>query len=182
MRLPLILASLIIVMFLTFQPRSLNYLSPHARTSYLNHFLNQTISTHYLDPQKYWETREFYFPGVFYVFQDGLTDQSIHNFSVQTGLALSPVESFPILIYQSPKWHSYESLVNTNQLSDLINLPNLTPLYQDSQTKIYQDGNLTYFFFIKPYDELKTTNGFIYTKEHILQDYQYWFGVSVVTR
>ncbi|PIV08470.1 hypothetical protein COW38_01900 [Candidatus Collierbacteria bacterium CG17_big_fil_post_rev_8_21_14_2_50_45_7] len=182
MRLPLLVTLTIAICYLLFQPRIINYLLPTARTNYLDQLLQQTKSTKHLDPQKYWETREFYYPGVFYVFQDGLSIDNITDFVHQTGINLKLKGDFPILVYKSPKWSSYESLVNTNQLADLVDLPSSTPIYQDSQTIIYQIDNKVLIFFIKPYDELKVTNGFIYTKEAILKDYYYWFGVSVITR
>jgi hypothetical protein len=166
---------------LVFQPRLPNYFIPQVRSLYLNHFLDKTVANSHLSPQDYWQTREFYYPGVFYVYQDGLEPNHIEQFTTTTALRLHTQGTFPILFYDSPKWQSYESLVNTSELADLVDLPDYPILYSDSETKIYRTGDQTIFFFIKSYSELKITNGFIYTKEQILKDYRYWFGVSVVT-
>ena len=182
MRFQLSVLIIIIICFFSFQPRTLNYLFPSMRTSYLQQLINDTSSLGHLNPQMYWKTREFYYPGVFYVFQDGLGDNNFDNFTKQTGLSPQRLGSFPILVYNSSKWQSYEALVNTDKLEDLVKLPTSSPVYSDKETKIYVEGNKTYFFFIKSYDELKITNGFIYTKDQILKNYRYWFGVSVVTR
>lgn len=182
MRFPLIVTALILACFIIFQPRIPNYLSASSRMSSLNHLLTATSESNHLDPQKYWETREFYYPGVFYVFQDGLTQAHFDQFSKNTRITLKTESTFPILYYNSPKWQSYEALVSTNNLVDLTTLPLEQPLYQDSETKIYQVDGKTIIYFIKNYDELKITNGFIYTKEAILKKYLYWFGVSVITK
>jgi|GEM_PF-2645521 len=181
MRFSLILATLVFALFFMFEPRLPNYFSSHARAIILNSLISKTQANRSLNPQQYWETREFYYPGVFYVFKDGLTDQNIADFESQTMLNLKRANTFPILVYSSTKLHSYESLVNTNQLLDLVNLPDATLLYEDGETKIMKNNGLTYIFFIKPYSELMVTNGFIYTKEEILKNYQFWFGVSVIT-
>lgn len=182
MRFPLLVFIIIVISFFSFQPRTLNYLFPSVRASYLGQLLTDTTNSSHLNPQKYWETREFYYPGVFYVFQDGLSSANIDDFSKATGIAPVQPGSFPILVYNSPKWHSYEALVNTDDLSLIVKLPSSNPVYSDAETKIYVEGDKTFFFFIKSYDELKVTNGFIYTKDQILKNYHYWFGVSVVTR
>ncbi len=181
MRLPLILAILIFLLFVAFSPRLPNYLFPSIRSQYLGRLLSSTKANSHLDSQKYWETREFYYPGVFYVYNDGLNDNNLKDFTQKTGLELKTDGTFPIFVYSSPKWHSYEALVNSNVLSDLVSLPQSLPIYQDSETQIYQLEGKTLIYFIKSYDELKTTNGFIYTNNEKLRDYRYWFGVSVIT-
>ncbi len=182
MRFPVLVLIIVIISYISFQPRTLNYLFAPMRNYDMQNLIKKTSLKKHLDPQKYWETREFYYPGVFYVYQDGLTNANIDSFTKLTGIAPLQVGSFPILVYNSSKWQSYEALVNTDKIEDVVKLPSSTPIYSDSETKIYAEGDKTYFFFIKSYEELKVTNGFIYTKDEILKNYHYWFGMSVVTR
>ena len=182
MRIPLTMLIVILLTYFIFQPRLLNYVFPSARSASVSHMLDSAKNQNHLDSQLYWETREFYYPGVFYVYRDGLEDKHIAGFTKDTGLNLQTEGTFPILVYKSNKWMSYESLVNTSDLGKLVDVVGSTVLYEDKETKILKDGDRTYIYFIKNYDELKTTNGFIYTKEEILKDYRYWFGVSVVTK
>lgn len=182
MRNPWFLTLLIFVTFLLFQPRIPNLLSKNLRQNYFGHFIDNTTQANHLDPQTYWETREFYYPGVFYVFEDGLSSAHVEDFSQKTKIKLKrDLDSFPILVYDSPVWSSYEALVNTDKIEEIVSVVGDNLIYQDDETTIYKDGNTTYVYFIKQYDELKITNGFIYTKDKILKNYNYWFGVSVVT-
>lgn len=178
---PLFLILLIFATYLIFQPRIPNFLFKPARLNYFDKLIVNTTNKNHLDPQLYWETREFYYPGVFYVFEDGLTQDHIKSFSSQNQITIRDTNSFPILVYNSAKWSSYEALVTTDKIEELVEIKGSNLVYEDKQSKIYKDDNKTYIYFTKPYDELKVTNGFIYTKDKILKNYNYWFGVSVVT-
>ncbi|EKD94133.1 MAG: hypothetical protein ACD_27C00032G0011 [uncultured bacterium] len=182
MRLPAFLGIFLIAAYLVISPRFSHLLFPFARQSSLDRLISQTQATRHLDAQKFWETREFYYPGVLYVYQDGLSERELSDFQTKSGLKLKSAPALPILTYDSPKWQSYEALVNTNVLSDYLNLPSSAPVYRDDETQIYLESDKTYIFFLKSYPELRVTNGFVYRSEEVLSQYNYWLGVSVITR
>lgn len=182
MRLPLFISLLISILFIFFQPRLRNYLFPAFRTAYLEQLIQSTKADFKLDAQRFWQTREFYYPGVFYVAGDGLAESHLRNLEKTTGLTLPSGDQYSILVYDSPKWQSYEALVDADSLQDVITLPDLPPIYEDGETHIYQQGDTTYIYFLKSYDELRTTNGFVYRDETNLSRYRAWFGVSKITR
>lgn len=160
-----LLLIIIIVSFLIFTPKVASMLFPLKRQMILQTFISSTKQSNKIDPQKFWEFREFYSPGYFNFNRNGLTNTQIKTEESKTGILVNmKYVSRIFLTFTSPHLNSFEALVTTAKLSDVIDtamLGSKETIFSNNSTLIYKDSEeRTHIIFLKPLSEMQRANGF----------------------
>lgn len=173
--------------FVFFTPKVTSSLFPFRRDMVFNSFLQNTRKTNVIDPQKYWEFREFYSPGYFDVSTKGIDLQKINT--TLRELNASPTNiSVYFSKFNSRHLVSLEGLTKNSFLSEVFN-KNKTDikkvLFENSTSIIYKNNqNQTYVIFILPISEMEKANGFFdyNSKDKDLLKDMNWFNIAKLDR
>ena len=172
----------IVALFLTLQPKVAALLFPQLRAKMRNNFLSQVQQQHDINPQLFWQFREFYSPGSFTFFpqyEDLAGGLVLKN-------SIAPITKVPILDFHSPFITSSDSLIFRENWQKYMNVKNISAhdvLFQNPTTLIYQaENNQLKIIFVKPIEEMQIANGFFdYTdqEKQLLQN-RYWLDETTV--
>lgn len=179
------LFAIIIVCFLLFVPKVASTLFPFKRQMILHDFMSTVKQQKTIEPQKFWEFREFYSPGYYTVSKTGLSQSQIQSVENKVGVTLANTPGTDIfLIFTSPHLSSLEALVTTNSLSDAVTVGNTQKtkiLLSTSNETVFTDtqGN-TYIIFLKPVSAMQTANGFFdyNDADKALVQGKYWLDIT----
>jgi len=159
-----LLLIIIVVSFVILSPKISSMLFPQKREMVLQTFISSIKQNNSIDAQKFWEFREFYSPGYFTFDRNGLNNTQIKTVENKTGIFVNMQHVSRIfLTFTSPHLNSYEALVTTTKLSDVVNSQALGPktIFSNSNTLMYKDSQgLTHVIFLKPLSEMERANGF----------------------
>jgi len=160
-----LLLVIIVVSFLILTPKIASTLFPIKRQMILQTFISSTKQTNNIDPQKFWEFREFYSPGYFTFNRNGLTNAQIKTIEDKTGIPVDMKNVSKIfLIFTAPHLNSFEGFVTTTKLSDVVNIQALgskETIFSNNNTLMYKDSmGSTHVIFLKPLSEMERANGF----------------------
>lgn len=160
----IVLFFIITGLFVLLTPKISSRLFPFVRQARWNSFITQTLSEGNINPQKFWEFREFYSPG-YYTFDrnglDKLTLSKAQNI-INIPLNIQYIDRF-FITFTSPQLTSIEALTTANNLSKVVNLNSLNKnfiLLSKKNQIIYKNKQTVYLFFLKTNKEMKTANGF----------------------
>ncbi len=179
---------LLLAVFLITEPKISSYLFPLKRHETWNTFINQVKKTNYIDPQKFWEFREFYYPGYFTFAKNGLPITQMNKFFTSANIILkSNVSPFPFLMYQADKkLTSLETLVAEDKLDQLIDrfsFQNISVIYSSPTSLIYtRDKNNAVIIFVETENEMLRANGFFDFREKNKAPIagKHWFVITSV--
>jgi hypothetical protein len=186
--LPSIIVLIIVLsLFFVLPPKIQSQLSPSQSQKLLITFIDQTKQNQKVDPQQFWQTREFYSPGSAFLQKEGLPQQQTKDILSTAGIRTNPqVTLHSFLLFQSPKWQSLETFVTKETIPDLItiNNANYSKIIDTPALQLYENDNSYKLIFIKPIKEMITANGFFDYKEKdmaLLKD-KYWMTVNVIEK
>lgn len=184
---PLIIAVIVVLLFILFQPKLSAQLFPFKRQMIWNEFATNVKTDGQIDGRTFWQFREFYYPGYFTFDRLGLSKQKISVAEEKLNIELLPEASASaFLIYKSDKVNSLEALVNTDDLSTAVSdkvFSNENVVLQNTSTSIYLSPKKARIFFIKPTDEMVTANGYYdykNTQDKAIIEGKYWLSVTEV--
>lgn len=178
---------IIVVTFALFSPRVSSALFPFKRDAVFNQFIEQTKKVSSIDPQKFWEFREFYSPGYFEFSEKGVGKESREK-------ALGKLEALPkavdlyFSIFRSKHLISIEGLTKEASLDEVLNKDKSdiqSVLFEDSRSIIYKNaGGETYIIFTLPISEMRKANGFFEYdgKDKELVKDKNWFTITKLDR
>lgn len=184
----LILTGIILASFLLFVPKVSSSLFPFKRQMIWNNFLSETTSQRKIDPQKYWEFREFYSPGYFTFSREGFKENQINQTLNDINI---PIEEKSIernfLIFNSPRIISIDSLTKLNDLNKIIDfnkLHNKKILFRNSDSIIYlENEKQAKIIFLLNSEDMKKANGFFDVNsandQRIIEN-KYWINITSI--
>lgn len=177
----------ITIIFALFTPRISSSLFPFKRAMVFNQFVRQTKQNNLIDPQKFWEFREFYSPGYFEFSDKGVGPDKLAT-------ALRELEVLPqgidlyFSVFNSRHLVSVEGLTEKTSLNEVLNKNELdiqSVMFEDSRSIIYKSiKSKTYIVFILPISEMRKANGFFEydgKDKKLLKD-KNWFSITELDR
>jgi hypothetical protein len=178
-------AAIILISFLLLSPRVSSALFPFRRAMVWDNFISTARSTNNIDPQKFWEFREFYSPGYFELKTTGLD-----NNTVQEALSLIDVPikrqaiNLPFDKFTSSRVTSLDSLTTQKTLIDILekDIPQSDVLLRTNTGIIYKEGKSIKIVFVKPENEMKKAVGFFEYdgKDKEVTKGKYWLNITSV--
>jgi hypothetical protein len=148
-----------------------------------NNFLTQVQKDKKIDPQKYWEFREFYSPGYFTDNKTASSDQV--NTALTTYGVLTSNNFSTLLSFQAPLSESIDTLTTETTFKNLVKTPSTTSiLFQNDNSLIYKsDDHHVIITFLLPLSEMKKANGFFDygEKDKKLVEGKNWFSILRIT-
>ncbi len=174
---------IIIILFLLFVPKIASSLFPFKRQMLWNNFLIQVQKDKKIDPQKYWEFREFYSPGFF---TDNKTATSDQVTKALNTYGVSPSNNFSTLLtFHAPLSESIDTLTTETALKNLVKIPSASSiLFQNDTSLMYKsDDHHVIITFLLPLSEMKKANGFFDygEKDKKLVEGKNWFSILRIT-
>lgn len=168
--------ALLIVLAVILTPKlSANF--PIKRQRTLNTFLQQTEQNQAIDAREFWQFREFYSPGHFFLAKDG---NAIENIPYVDSLKIKQQVISDQSYFVSSNMQSIDGLTTSSSLSAIMRLPQTSFLIKKNTLVVYKTPHTVVMAFLLPPSVLKTTNGFLYkTPDSELQG-KYWVDISVV--
>lgn len=179
-----LLAIVILVCFLVFTPKVSSYLFPQKRVLLWQNFLTDVKKQNQINPQKYWEFREFYSPGYFEFSRNGFSNNQTQKSLQQIGIPLTNETILPVLAFQSPYLQSLDLLTPTGTLSSYVTIPAKQLIFQNKSSLIYeQDAKTVNIVFLFPESEMKKANGFFdyAEKDKEFVKGKYWLNITKIT-
>ncbi len=175
--------AVITVSFLLFTPRVASSIFPFKRAMVFDGFLKNTRQVNSIDPQKYWEFREFYSPGYFDFSDKGIDATKVSN-ALQK-LNISPQDiSIYFAKFNSKHLISLDGLTKDRALSEVFDKSKAgikEVLFENSNSIIYKNNqDQTFVVFLLPISEMKKANGFFDYEnkdKNLLKD-KNWFDIT----
>ena len=150
-------------------------LLPYNRSNEITTFVQQVRQTKQVNPQAFWELREFYSPGYFRVEKNGIEISHDQLSFVKRSTPL------PFSFFTAPLTKSYDFLVPQSSLSAYISHPYTKILVQTPTLLISQGTDNTLIAFILPTSELLKANGFFkFSEDKKLLEGKYWLDVTLL--
>lgn len=176
----------VVLLFTLLVPKVSSQIFPQKNELNLNHFISEIQKDKKINPQAYWEFREFYSPGFFDFSKNGLDKNN-------TRKALGKIEISPIgidyyfLKFNSAKTVSLDGFTKKTKFSDLIDKKTMQIneiFLENDNSIVYKDNeNQTFVIFLLPSTEMLTANGFYDVnskKDADLMRGEYWFNVTKI--
>lgn len=185
----LLVATATIVLFLLFTPKISARIFPFLSDYRLQSFIKSTQSTNSIDPQSYWEFREFYSPGSFEVNKTGLDDTEVLSLVSDLGISWNTdTIGIPFLKFTSPNTQSVDYLTESQTLSNILlseSIDKAAVLFQtDTDLIIKSDQSTIAIIFIKSPEDMKKANGFFDYRDvdKKLTENKHWMNITLITR
>lgn len=184
---PLLLLIIIFLSFIFFTPKVASSLFPQKRQMILQNFIKDTITEGKINPQAYWEFREFYSPGSFEFSRRGLSPTILTTVIKTWNIPLrQPTDIFPFLLFTSPHLQSVDSLTTMAEMEETVDSNKLATtqiLFKNENAIIYQtDKETVKIIFLLSGDEMKKANGFFEynEKDKKLTQGKYWLNTTLI--
>ena len=189
-RLLLLTIFLLFILWLLLQPKisSRIPLLKFKKDHRLEQFIGNSEKNQTIDPQKYWELREFYSPGYFVFKRGGLKKEEITEKLEEVNVPITAENlTFSFLTFNSPKWNSLEALVEKSSLHDYVKEDKLIGkeiLVNNERLLIYNEGPVIKIIFLLPMDPMENANGFFDYREvdHQLVKNKYWLNLTKIDK
>lgn len=159
---------------------------PFQRHTVLQKFLRESQAKKTVDPQSFWQFREFYSPGHFEFSKTGFKKDALEAARTTIDMPIQKDIGTPFLVYHSPYLGSIDSLVTDHSLHTLVDekeLKNIHILLKTDTTLIYEDSdNSVKMIFIKPLSEMEKANGFFDYKgsDMNIVNGKYWLNMTAI--
>lgn len=176
---------IIVITWVTLTPALSNTLFPPIRQQKLSNFITTLKQTQKLDPQTYWQFREFYTPGTS-TFSNTyqISPEQIPNDVSQVLNPLKDQASIsPFLVFNSSRIHSLDAL--TAKSLDLLTYTNSSTQYlvKTPHLLLSEDEQNYYLVSLLPTTEMKKANGFFQDDTNSPYfDNKYWLDVAVIKK
>lgn len=146
-------------LFVLLQPKVSSLIFPQKRAAIRAEFIQRVVADQYINPQVFWQFREFYSPGSFTFDPKYSEVAGVLKFTYP--FRQSKIE---LLKFHSPYLDSYDAIIQKNlaeqYLQEAIQQPKQI-LFQDLRSIIYLDqSDEMRIIFVKPIEEMMQTNGF----------------------
>lgn len=171
---------------LTLLPKLTSSIYPQKRAVILNQFIASTEKNGSLNPQEYWQFRDFYSPGFYSFNRHGLGKDKTSTFINTTHIMLTDPTANIFLKFTSPKLTSLDILTSKSTLDDVVSMngSNKNIIYNDKTTKIFrQTPNTITILFEKTGNDMKKANGFFdyQNEDKNVTDGKYWLNITELT-
>lgn len=174
---------IILISFFLFVPKISSSLFPFKRHMLWDTFLTQVQKDRKIDPQKYWEFREFYSPGYFTDNKTASTDE-ITNALKKYGIKGDRTFT-TLLVFHAKNAESIDTLTTMTKFDAIIApLPHNNILFKNNDSLIYKpDETHVVITFLKPLSEMEKANGFFdyREKDKELVKGKMWFNITKLT-
>jgi hypothetical protein len=180
-----VLTLIIIGLFVVLSPKVSSLLFPIKRQAILNDFISKTKLAGRIDPQSYWQFREFYSPGYFTFSRTGIEKSLLDKAKKEINISYDEkgIDLFPLFF--SSRWlNSLDMLTKQKDLNSLISemqIQNNKIIFMSNNSIIYKDGqNTIKIVFLLSNNDMQTANGFFDYKEKdkIITQNENWFNVT----
>lgn len=166
-----------ILAFILLQPKVTHTLFAFQRQKTLTDFLETVRNAQTIDPQVYWQFREFYSPGNF-----TLNPEAVGVYQTFRVIGLHDQET-PLLYFSAPNLHSVDSIVDSpdNYYQEIAAVEN--PVFRNATSVIYQTSPQTLqLLLITSIAEMKKANGFFdyLPVEMKLLENKYWLNQTEI--
>ncbi len=185
----ILLLVFIVVLFVVLSPKVSSLLLPFKREAILNEFINKTKVAGAINPQEYWQFREFYSPGYFTFSKTGITRTLIENAAGKIGIRYDQEKIDLIdLLFSSQKLSSLDMLTKQSSLSavfDKKQFQNGKILFSNKNSLIYQvDAKTIKIIFLLTNKDMQKANGFFdYTNiDKKITEGENWFNITSLTK
>lgn len=162
-------------------------LFPWKRQEILQNFLHDVQKEKTVNPQSFWEFREFYSPGYYIFNKNGVSQIQLLTAQKKISVPLKTqyIDSI-FLTFTSPHLTSIEALVTTPDVEKIVavqKVPKKFIIFSGKNEIVYRDlGNNLHIIFVKSESLMATANGFFdYTgDDKNLVTGKYWFDSTVL--
>ena len=176
---------LIVSLFIVLSPKMSNIVFPQKRQATLNSFIENVKTKGTIDPQAYWEFREFYSPGFFTFSRDGISVFLSKRAKNTIGLTYK-IEAIDLVysFFSSQRLQSLDMLTKQSSLSGLIDgkqFQNGKLIFLNKNSLIYQKDDKTIkIVFLLTNEEMKKANGFFdyKDKDKKITEGENWFNIT----
>ncbi len=178
----LIFLFLMVTLFVFLEPKVSARLFPFVRTSRLNSFLTDVLTSQKIDGRKYWEFREFYSPGVFTYDKKGIKDSIVQGL-VQNDVFIDGQDILPFLFFDSSFLQSIDSLTGMTSVTRFIKTDSKNVLINTTVLFISKNNKEILLVFLLPYIDMERTNGFFdyQEKDKTLVKDKNWLNITKIT-
>ena len=169
--------------FILLVPKVASRVFPQKREMLLNAFITQVKRDQKIDPQKYWEFREFYSPGYFNFSEKGIDMSNLKDGHSDLSRSADMIDLY-FLGFYSKNLISLDGLTEEASLNKVFYKDKLSTkevLFESHNAIIYKDTTgQTYIVFLLPISEMKKANGFFdYNKNELkFLDKKNWFNIT----
>lgn len=185
----ILLLVFIVVLFIVLSPKVSSLLLPFKREAILNEFINKTKASGAINPQEYWQFREFYSPGYFTFAKTGISNSLMKNAAGKIGIKYDQKTiDLTDLLFSSQKLSSLDMLTKQSSLSavsDKKQFQNGKILFSNKNSLIYQVNAKTIkIVFLLTNNDMKRANGFFdYTDiDKKITEGENWFNITSLTK
>ncbi len=178
---------LIVLLFSLLSPKVSSLLFPFKRQAVLSEFINKTKLEGTINPQSYWQFREFYSPGSFIFSRTGIDSSLIGKAAKEIGIQYNHSRiDLTELLFSAQRLNSLDMLTKQSSLKNIIDLGQFKKDKIISTGKnylIYQEGikTIEIVFLLSNSDMQKANGYFDYSdKDKQITEGQNWFNVTSV--
>lgn len=175
------LFAILVLSFVLLEPKVSALIFPLKRQLVFQNFIKGVKRNGKIDPQEYWQFREFYSPGYFLFNRNGLSAKDIGNFEQNAGVEKGKL--IPFLLFTSTHLKSIDALTTDNVFFKNLKIPSGSEIiFQTSGQQIYKNnGRYTILFELRVSD-MKRANGFFdYTgTDKKLVEGKYWVNITLI--
>jgi len=176
---------LIILLFAILSPKISSMIFPQKRQAILNDFINKTKLEGMINPQQYWQFREFYSPGYFTFSRTGITKSVSENVTNEIGIKYNQKEiNLTDLFFSSQRLTSLDMLTKQSTLNQLIDEKEFQKgkiIFMSRNSLIYQKNpeTIQIVFLLSNVDMQKANGFFDYKdKDKQLTEGGNWFNIT----
>ena len=177
----------IISLFTFLSPKISSQVFPFKRQAILNEFINATKQRGSIDPQEYWQFREFYSPGYFIFSRTGIEKSSVQQSNEKIGIKYDEKQlSLTFLVFSSPLANSLDILTTESDLNKIVDLKQFSKenfIFADKNSLIYREDSRTIkIIFLMDNSKMRIANGYFDygEKDKLLVENKNWFNVTVI--
>lgn len=182
----IILGIVVLGLFLFLSPKISRVIVPNIKSRDWSTFQEKLVKNKTVDPQTYWEFREFYSPGVFTINNEGIQDASVKSFyaALPEGFQSQPELSFSQ--FKSPLLTSIDGLTSQTSIKEIVNHEEVSTtniVTQSNTLLLYKINNNKYLLILlfTP-EQMKKTNGFWnYQKDMNAINNRNWISTSIIS-
>ena len=183
----IILLVFVVSLFIILSPKVSSLLFPFKSQAVLNEFINKTKTEGTINPQEYWQFREFYSPGYFTFSRTGISESLIDNAVKEIGIKYNRKEvDLTDLFFSSQRLNSLDMLTNQSSLNKLIDQKQFQKekvIFMSSNSLIYQEDPKTIkIVFLLSNSDMQRANGFFdyQDKDKQLIEGENWFDITSI--
>jgi hypothetical protein len=181
----ILLVVFIVTLFFILSPKVSSLLFPIKRQTVLNEFISKTKATGVINPQDYWQFREFYSPGYFTFSRTGIPESLVVTASTKIEVTYNQKAiDLTDLYFSSQKLNSLDMLTKQSSLSNIVDqkqFQNDKLIFMNSNSAIYQEGSKTIkIVFLLTNADMQKANGFFdYTdKDKQITEGENWLNIT----